>query len=263
MALGTENFYDALAEDYHLLFADWEHSVREQACIIDKLLQGRRPGRGAVLDCACGIGTQALGLASLGWLVRATDVSACSVMRAAREAASRGLSITTGVADMRCLHTEVRGTFDAVISCDNSVAHLITDEDLRAALRGMRERLNPGGVLLLTLRDYDVLRAERPSFAGKRYHRDPQGRRIAFQLWEWAPDGRTYLGNHFVLREKPGGWAVEHRATQFRALLREEVEAALRDAAFVDLRWHMPEETGYHQPAVTALRPREEEPAPP
>ncbi len=260
MVLAIENFYDALAEDYHLLFADWERSIGGQARIIDDLLQSRRPGRGSLLDCACGIGTQALGLAGLGWLVRATDISQDSVMRAAREAARRGLALTTGAADMRRLRTDVWGAFDAVICCDDSVAHLVTDEDLRAALEGMRERLRPGGVLLLTLRNYDTLRAERPSFAGQRFHLGPLGKRIVFQVWEWSADGRTYLAHHFIMREGPGGWAVEHRTTQFRALLREELETALRETGFVDLRWHMPEEAGYHQPAVTALRPREDKP---
>jgi SAM-dependent methyltransferase len=260
MVLATENFYDALAEDYHLLFADWERSIAGQARIIDDLLQARRPGRGSLLDCACGIGTQALGLAGLGWLVRATDISQDCVMRAAREAASRGLAITTSSVDMRRLRTDVRGTFDAVICCDNSVAHLLTEEDLLATLGGMRERLKPEGVLLLTLRDYDAIRAARPSFAGQRLHLGPQGKRIVFQVWEWSADGRTYLGNHFILRERAGGWGVEHRTTWFRAFLREEIEAALRAAGLLDLRWHMPEETGYHQPVVTALRPRGGEP---
>jgi len=52
-----EAFYDALAENYHLIFADWEASIARQADVLAGLLGGAR----TVLDAACGIGTQALG----------------------------------------------------------------------------------------------------------------------------------------------------------------------------------------------------------
>jgi SAM-dependent methyltransferase len=255
MALQPIEFYDALAQDYHLLFADWEFSVDRQASIIDALLASRRSGRGTVLDCACGIGTQALGLAHLGWRVHATDLSPASVARAAREAAARDIALTTGVADMRRLGESVRGSFDAVICCDNSIAHMTSDEDLRAAVAGMRDRLAPGGVLLVTLRDYDALRASRPIFAAQRFHAAPSGRIVVFQVWEWSADGSHYVANHFMVREGPGGWNTAHRTAQFRALLRRDLEGVLREAGLVEVRWHAPAETGYHQPAVTALRP--------
>jgi SAM-dependent methyltransferase len=254
MPLTPAEFYDALAEDYHLLFADWERSVERQGPIIDEILQARRPGRGSLLDCACGIGTQAIGLAGLGWRVHATDVSQASVLRAAREAAARGVAITTGTADMTRLAEEVRGEFDAVICCDNCVAHLANDAELAATVAGMRARLAPGGVALVTLRDYDALRVTRPVFAGQRFHPGPGGMRVVLQVWDWDADGRGYLGHHFLLREGPGGWTTHHRTARFRALLREEVEAVLRRGGFTGLRWHAPADTGYHQPAVTALR---------
>src|SRR5262245_16408378 len=42
--------------------------------------EGKRP-----LDCACGIGTQAIGLATLGFVVEGSDPSAASIDRARRE----------------------------------------------------------------------------------------------------------------------------------------------------------------------------------
>ena len=57
-------FYDALAEDYHLIFADWERSITHQAEVLARLLGAERR---RVLDAACGIGTQAIGLAAEGY----------------------------------------------------------------------------------------------------------------------------------------------------------------------------------------------------
>ena len=87
-------FYDDLAADYHLIFEDWERSIDRQA---DGA--GHAPGRcETVLDAACGIGTQALGLARAGFAVTASDVSPAAVARCSREAAARGLPVRTAVA---------------------------------------------------------------------------------------------------------------------------------------------------------------------
>jgi glycine/sarcosine N-methyltransferase len=156
-------FYEGLAGDYHQLFADWRQSVERQGGVLEALLrrQGVPPPR-SLLDCSCGIGTQAIGLALRGYTVHATDLSPASVARAEREARALGASLTTGVADMRTLDTQVPGRFDAVLSCDNAVPHLLTDADLDAAARALAAKLVPGGVLLVSIRDYDTLRAAPP-----------------------------------------------------------------------------------------------------
>jgi hypothetical protein len=48
-----------------------------------------------------------------------------------------GVELTFGVADFRTLARDVDGTFDVVISCDNSLPHLLTDDDLHAAARNI------------------------------------------------------------------------------------------------------------------------------
>lgn len=39
----TQHFYDALAEDYHLIFQDWEASLRRQGKILGGLLGAPQP----------------------------------------------------------------------------------------------------------------------------------------------------------------------------------------------------------------------------
>jgi hypothetical protein len=57
------HFYDELADDYHLIYSDWDASIRRQGDDLDALIG---QDRAAVLDCSCGIGTQAIGLALRG-----------------------------------------------------------------------------------------------------------------------------------------------------------------------------------------------------
>ncbi len=75
-------FYDRMSVEYHHNMGfDWEASVREEGASLDRFLvdQVGRPSPYSVLDCSCGIGTQAIGLALHGHRVHATDLSPASV----------------------------------------------------------------------------------------------------------------------------------------------------------------------------------------
>lgn len=137
-----------------------------------------------MLDCSCGIGTQAIGLALRGHHVTGTDLSSRAAARAAHEAALRGLLLRTAVADMRRLPFG-DGRFDTVVCADNSLPHLLTEGDVRAALTEMHRVLRPAGQLLLSTRAYDDLLHDRPTSTPPQVHRHTDGgeRTVSFQLW--------------------------------------------------------------------------------
>ena len=170
--MSVSDFYDELASEYDLIYYDWDAAVEQQGRALDRLIGSRLVDARSVLDCSCGIGTQALGLASLGYRVHGTDISESSVDRARREADRLGLDISLAVSDFRDLG-HVRGTFDVVISCDNALPHLLTDDDIEQAFRAMWTKLRPGGLLLITVRDYDKELVERPATALPRIHPGP------------------------------------------------------------------------------------------
>src|ERR687893_2973287 len=220
MADSIRNFYDELAGSYHEIFADWPGSMRRQAAALDRLIEEQLgAGPHAILDCACGIGTQAIGLALLGHTVHATDLSPNAVARAEREAATRDASLTFGVADMRDLASQIDGEFDVVLACDNALPHLLEDDDLRLAVENMAAKLRPGGMFLASIRDYDRLVQERPRGEGPRVFDDIRGRRIAFQVWDWSDTGSSYEVHQFVVRQDGAGWHTDHFSTEYRALL--------------------------------------------
>jgi hypothetical protein len=80
-AEATLAFYDGFADDYHLAYGgDWDAAVAQQGAALDALIRGALPAAADVLDCSCGIGTQAIGLARIGY--------ASSIARDARRRAS-------------------------------------------------------------------------------------------------------------------------------------------------------------------------------
>jgi len=255
MSADVLQFYQQLAHDYHLIYADWNKAIERQSNTLDRLIRTRTGGPPLdLLDCSCGIGTQAIGLAARGYHVHATDLSPAAVERAAQEAAALGVQMTVGVADVRRLESAVEGTFDVVLSCDNALPHLLTDEDLRQAALAMRAKLRPSGLLVASIRDYDHLILDKPRTTTPQVFDDAEGRRIVFQVWDWWEDDRGYTVSMFILRDVEGTWKTSRYATTYRALLRAELSAILEQAGFADIRWHVPQDTGFFQPVVTARR---------
>ena len=115
--------------------------MKRQAAAIASILERECPAGGAaVLDCACGIGTQSLGLAKLGFSITGSDVSSGAIQRARSEAATRRLDIPFYVADMRKLDELPASGFQAVICMDNAMPHLLSEVDIAQALGQIADR---------------------------------------------------------------------------------------------------------------------------
>jgi len=251
--LGPRDFYDDLARDYHLIFEDWNASVRRQGAIIHSLLGGK-PQR--VLDVACGMGTQALGLAQLGHLVTARDLSQGLVDRAREEAQRLGVALDVSVGDMRTSQPADHGAFHAVIAFDNALPHLETDADLTAAMVAAHSALRPGGKFLASVRDYDALVRQRPRCDPLRRFGAGSEERVVLQLWDWDSDGRGYQLQHITL--VPDGyreWQTRTRRAHYRALLRHELSDIAAKTGFEDGQWIESEASGFYQPIFVAAKP--------
>lgn len=79
----TQSFYNNLASQYDKLFCDWQTASSQQAEILNNIFQDCGFDNSArILDCACGIGTQVIDLAMLGYNVTASDISAEEIAEA-------------------------------------------------------------------------------------------------------------------------------------------------------------------------------------
>ncbi len=252
-ASSVADFYDGFASDYHLVYGDrWDEAVERQGAAIDRLIRQAHPGAREILDCSCGIGTQAIGLARRGYRVCGTDISEGSVERARVEATRFGADVAFGVADFRDL-AGVAGEFDVVISCDNAVPHLLDDVDVSKALRAMRSKLRPGGLLVISTRDFDRALVERPATAPPILVAGPP-RRVVVRLQDWdGPDSPLYTVRFLLLTESGDGWTVAHHSTRYRAITSGALSRAAEDAGFTEITWLSGENAGYHQPVMTAV----------
>ena len=229
-------YYDDLADYYELIFPDWEESMARQGAAIAEVLRAhgspviRETFR--VLDVSAGIGTQSLPLARSGFEVTARDVSAAAIGRLRREAAQRGLHVDAALADMRDLSDSVTGPFDAVISFDNSLPHLLSDVDIAKALSGFRKILTPEGLLLLSVRDYS--RVDRSAESSHPYgERNRRGKRLRLrQDWKWIDE--SHYHTTFVVEEHTdAGWTeVVRTAAPYYAVPVPRLLTLMEDSGF-------------------------------
>src|ERR671933_527798 len=230
----TTAFYDQLAPWYHLIYGDWHASIRQQAAALDGIIKDVWGDEvTTILDVACGIGTQALGLAALGYRVTGSDVSAGAIAVARREAALRGLDLPVSVADMRDAYRHHRRQFDLVLACDNAVPHLLTDADLRQAFQQFYACTRPGGGCLISVRDY--ANAERTGVQVKTYglRSDGQTRYVPLQVWAFHDDGKIYDLTLYVIEDRGGTTCTTHvMRAQYYAVAIDRLIAWLRDAGF-------------------------------
>lgn len=226
-------FYDRLAPHYHLLYGDWEASVARQGAALARLLEthGVRPGE-MILDAACGIGTQTIGLLANGYEVAASDCSPGAVERLKSELLNRGLSSQAYVDDLRCLRHSASGTFGAVVACDNCIPHLLSDDELLDCFRSCLRCLRPGGLGVFSVRDYATIPRISPDVRPYGARNTGDGRFLAVQVWDW--DGDQYDLRMYLTVERPdGSCATQVLRSRYYAVTINRLLTLMQEAGFV------------------------------
>ena len=222
-----QTFYDNLASQYDKLFLDWQSATHEQAVILDGLFRTNGFDRSAkLLDCACGIGTQAIGLACLGYPVTASDISEAELAQARERAKRNHAKIRFAHADFRALRETFSETFDIVICMDNALPHMLSGDALETAVRSITNRIAPGGIFVASIRDYDALLAEKPPYSPPYIHNTDKGQRVSFQTWDWS--GEHYTLTQYIIDDGET-LQISKFDCRYRATRREELTALLRD----------------------------------
>lgn len=245
----VKTFYDQFASKFHLVFDDWDKVISEQSQTISTLIQKITPKTEISLwDCTCGVGTQILWLAQLGYSMTGTDMSSFSIQRAKQEAKKRGLEIFFESHDIRVPYN-TPNYFDGVISFDNSLPHIIDIWELKTSLQNIFSRLKQGGFFIGSIRDYDKILENRESFTLP----SQVGNNIFFQMWEWE-DTDIYSMSSFLLEQQTKGYEVFTQKTKYRAYTRQVFSELFSEVWFSSIRWIFPEESGYHQPILVAFK---------
>ena len=248
----TQTFYDKMAASYDKLFHDWEASVKEQALIIDNIFrQNGFENSASVLDCACGIGTQSIGLASLGYSVTGSDISEAELCEAKKRAGKNNVNIRFEKADFCALEDTFCELFDIVIAMDNALPHMLSEDVLKTAVLSISKRIKKGGMFVASIRDYDALIMDKPPYSPPYIHKTEKGKKVSFQTWDW--EGDCYRLTQYIIADEEKTNAEKFEC-KYRAVQRAELTRLFISCGFKSAVWKFPDETGYYQPVMVARK---------
>ncbi len=248
----TQTFYNNLATHYDKLFSDWGETTREQAKILGKIFQDNGFGKNAsVLDCACGIGTQAIGLALGGYSVTASDISEEELKQAKLRAQERNADINFERADFCALDKTFSKKFDVIIAMDNALPHMLTKESLKLAVKSIYNQVKEGGIFVASIRDYDELLKTKPPYSPPYIHKTEYGQRVCFQTWEWK--GERYKLIQYII-EDGKNLTVDKFECEYRAVTRKELADLFLECGAKGVAWIFPDKSGFYQPIIVVKK---------
>jgi 2-polyprenyl-3-methyl-5-hydroxy-6-metoxy-1,4-benzoquinol methylase len=136
MDIVSNRIYEKYGKYYDLIYSAKDY-VEECGCIEKYLKHFSMITVKKILDIGCGTGSHAIVLAKRGYRVVGIDPSRIMIDQAKIKGA--GLPVKFYVQDMRQFRLDE--TFDLVICMFGTFDYLITDEDVRNALRAIRRHM--------------------------------------------------------------------------------------------------------------------------
>ena len=233
------DFYGDLAYDYEWLFPDevissfGATSPGSQA-LLEAAVKTLHPGA-PVLDCACGIGSDAMALARQGFVVTATDGSPAMAAEARRRSERHGITMTVAHSQWQDLPQLTSGPFELVLCLGNSLVHAGSSINRVAALEGMKKVLGPKGVLIVDSRNWELLYKSRPRIVPGRKAVERKGMRCS-SLYIWTvPDdfGVPCTAEIVLIFEDPEAKLTHRRyVINFTPFRHGELAEDIRSAGF-------------------------------
>lgn len=190
-------------------------------------LFGSLPTDASILDCACGIGTDAIGLARRGYRVRGSDASETLIAEARKRARVAGVEVPLAVCSWEELPERYEERFDLALCTGNAISHCLSEGAMMRSLMAMRTILKAGGVLVVDSRNWEKVLRERPSLeVADRVSVRNGARCIPLYLWSYPDRQDEPHGFEIVLlfleeagRVTDRRYRLEYRPFEMRELL--------------------------------------------
>lgn len=204
---------------------------------------------GALLDCSCGIGNQAIALTKLGWQVTATDLAGARLAVARQHAWLSGVQIEWDSCDIRDLGRRFDAQFEWVVTCF-ALYEIADDADIQRAVEGMVGALKPGGRCYIRLSDTDAIVEERPRHRLHGELRTSHEHVVRIKDWRYQSETQATPIYAFLTEDERYDdrrrWHTTAEGTRRRAIRQSELAHFLVRAGFGEITFLA--RAGYWEP---------------
>jgi len=202
------------ADYYDIIYQDKDY-VAESLFVSELIKKNcRKESRIRVLDLACGTGLHAIELATMGYEVDASDMSAKMINAARENARLKKLKIGFHQEAFQTAD-RIRKKFDVVISMFSAINYLISYKDLLRSLKNIHGLLDHGGILVFdfwngnaVIEDFAPVRVKRMNKGRKsvlRYSENTIDRlkqiihvKFNFMLFDKDRLAKEFMENHII-----------------------------------------------------------------
>ena len=237
-----QDLYSDFAADYEWLFPD---DVVGDSPVPGATSPGARdlladaigtlaPGA-PVLDCACGIGTDALALALRGFAVTATDGSDSMVARARERLAGSASQVSVLQSRWEDLPVKLTHRFDLAICLGNAIVHTGSRRAMAESLQAIRGVLKPGGTMIVDSRNWELMYSSWPRIIPASHVRERRGVRCAcLYIWTIPESFDRFCEAEIVFLFENGASELTHRRYElaFRPFRHADLMEAVESAGF-------------------------------
>ncbi len=230
--------YDKLASIYDY-FVNWENRLAYELPFLEQQLRtlGQDPSQIRVMDTACGTGHHAIALASLGFQVSGSDLFPEMVSLADANAKAAGEKVTFRTAGFGNISESFKqpGEFDAVLCLGNSLPHVDSNQDMKKALLDFKDLLRPGGMLLLQMRNFDLVMGEKKRWMEPQSVKDGSTEWLFLRFYDFETDGKIQFNILSLHRQANAPWQTQLTSTHLLPIHSEKLKAELTSLGFRDI----------------------------
>lgn len=227
--------YDEFSQAYDR-FVNWDERLKIELPFIESHL--KRIGVGRILDSACGTGMHAIALAKRGYQTAGADISAGMIALARKNASMHNLDIPYHLAGFGELSNAFGpADFQALLCLGNSLPHLLTPQALLAGLLDFHRCLEPGGILLIQNRNFDLVLEKKDRWMEPQSQIDGEQEWIFLRSYDFDSDGLITFNIVTLHRKNRQPWQQAITSTRLYPLKQSEIRQALQTAGFVSVQY--------------------------
>jgi SAM-dependent methyltransferase len=227
---GLHRFYSGFADKYDL-FAPWDRRIRRERRFFKYLLDTNNIN--TVLDCFCGTGFHVAMLSEMGYDIEGIDISPEMVRKARENLKSKGLDARVHEGDVKALDTWKK--YDCVLSMGNSLPHEFGD-NVSIALRRMYGALNPGGICIIHMENFDRLYEDGERFIPSVFKSNDDGTGVFIFAIDYHEEKVAF--NILSVIERKGMPQFEVNTVEYNPIRVERLKKLLSEAGFENLAFY-------------------------
>ena len=231
--------YDKLATIYDY-FVNWDSRLAYELPFLEQQLRllGDNSTQVRVMDTACGTGHHAIALANLGFQVSGSDLFPEMVSLADANAKAAGVQVTFRTAGFGNISESFGqpGEFDAVLCLGNSLPHVTSEVDLEKALKDFKDLLRPGGLLLLQMRNFDLVIGEKKRWMDPQSVFDGSTEWLFLRFYDFEADGKIQFNILSLHRKANNPWQTQLTSTHLLPIFSGELSKILFSLGFSNIK---------------------------